>query len=844
MTRPARRDLRLLPVAASTWATALVAVHVPGAAAAVAIALWILAAALLAARFAGAAVRGHTARILASGAVAIAAVSAASSGAATAHVAFAEPSRAAVADELDRAASDLVVDVATKVEPSAGGVRFSGSVRVAGTTAPVTVTWSTDAVPEGLDLGARVAVSGGSSPTEAGDASAALVFAQELEVIAPPPHIYAASSTLRRGFVEDTVAGLPEPGAGLLPGLSVGETSGVSDELDQAMKASSLSHLTAVSGSNCALVVGIAFAICAACGLGRRTRVVVSLAVLAGFVVLVTPEASVIRAAAMASIAMLALLLGRRGAGTAVLALAVAVLVASDPWLASSYGFVLSAGATGALLLLAEPLARGLDRWMPRALSLGIAVPLAAQVVCGPIIVLFAPEVALYGVVANMIAGPAAPAATVLGLVACLAHPFPPLALGAAALAWLPSAWVARTAEVFASLPSARLAWQEGVGGFVALAILGACAVVVIARLPPGRTARILRRASAGILAVALGAGAGTVALGGVAAPLTAPRDWSIALCDVGQGDAVVLRSAGRVAIVDTGPDEEAFARCLARLGVGRVDLAFLTHFDADHVTGVPALAGRGATILHGPAESGRDLESARAVASEVREAFAGTHGTLGEAAWRVLWPARDSRAFGPGNDTSLVLEIAGPGVPRTLLLGDLSEDAQQLLSSSGRVAGAFDVVKVSHHGSRDQSSELYLRLGARLALIGVGENNYGHPHPDLLATLAQAGSVVARSDRDGLVLVDFEDGLTVWREHGSAGPPERDEGAPAGTPSAARERITSRRGSRSSARARSPSRSGRRRRSAGRARPRARASRARRGRSSRAPPAARAPCR
>src|SRR5690606_16739542 len=300
VTRPARRDLRLLPVAASTWATALVAVHVPGAAAAVAIALWILTAALLAARFTGAAVRGHTARILASGAVAIAAVSAASSGAATAHVAFAEPSRAAVADELDRAASELVVDVATKVEPSAGGVRFSGSVRVAGTTAPVTVTWSTDAVPEGLDLGARVAVSGGSSPTEAGDASAALVFAQELEVIAPPPHIYAASSTLRRGFVEDTVAGLPEPGAGLLPGLSVGETSGVSDELDQAMKASSLSHLTAVSGSNCALVVGIAFAICAACGLGRRTRVVVSLAVLAGFVVLVTPEASVIRAAAMA----------------------------------------------------------------------------------------------------------------------------------------------------------------------------------------------------------------------------------------------------------------------------------------------------------------------------------------------------------------------------------------------------------------------------------------------------------------------------------------------------------------------------------------------------------------
>src|SRR5690606_35474765 len=207
--------------------------------------------------------------------------------------------------------------------------------------------------PEGLDLGAQAAVTGGGRPADPGDPAAAVVFARAAQVQQPPPHVFGEASELRRGFVDDVVRGLPDPGGGLLPGLSVGETSAVTDELDAQMKASSLSHLTAVSGSNCSLVVGLAYGACALCGLGRRTRIVVATAVLAGFVVLVTPEASVIRAAAMSAIGMFALLLGRRGAGAAVLALAVTVLVAADPWLATSFGFLLSAAATGALLLLA-----------------------------------------------------------------------------------------------------------------------------------------------------------------------------------------------------------------------------------------------------------------------------------------------------------------------------------------------------------------------------------------------------------------------------------------------------------------------------------------------------------
>ena len=104
--------------------------------------------------------------------------------------------------------------------------------------------------------------------------------------------------------------------------------------------------------------------------------------------------------------------------------------------------------------------------------------------------------------------------------------------------------------------------------------------------------------------------------------------------------------------------------------------------------------------------------------------------------------------------------------MPRTLLLGDLGADAQRLLMNGGAVTGEFDVVKVSHHGSRDQFPGLYAQIRARVGLIGVGENDYGHPHPDALAALARPGSVVARSDTDGLVLVGDAERLAVWREH------------------------------------------------------------------------------
>lgn len=824
---PARRDLRLLPVAACAWAAAAAAILMPAWAWAIALVAASGCAALLAAAC------GRAAR----GAFALAAVAFVVGAGAAAHVAVVHPSRAAAAQTAESGRVVVAGAVTTKVEPRGSDVSFtldSAEIDAAGAGAlrvrvPVRVTAPSHSVTGGrLDLGSRVRVSGGARATAPGSAEAVIVFAREVAVEREPPHVLGVASGMRDAFVA-LASELPGRGGELLPGLSVGDTRRVSDALDGAMKASSLSHLTAVSGANCALVVGLVFGMCAVLGARRGVRIVCALTALAAFVVLVTPEASVVRAAAMSAIAMLGLLLGRTGAGAAVLSLAVAVLVVADPWLALSFGFVLSVAATGALLLLAAPLAHGLSRVMPAPLALALAVPLAAQLACGPIIVLFAPQVPLYGVPANLIAGPAAPIATVMGLAACLFAHVPLLGAAASWIAWLPSAWVAETARVFEGLPRARLAWWEGAAGFAALAIVGGCIAVLIVVPParrethgeravrnpgeaaldgegpepraghgvsgrgdgtglwararlmldrasatprvdlsgdPPRWARPARAVAGALVAIVVGAAAGGAAASGrLVGPLTAPNDWAIAACDVGQGDAVVVRSEGEVMLVDTGPEPEPLSVCLERLGIRNVDVLVLTHFDADHTGGAEAVAGRVGHVLHGP-EDERAPVVWRSLDDPRREqVHAGERGALGGAAFVVRWPA-EGEAFPPGNDSSVVIDIAGGGVPHALLLGDTSERSQAAMARTSDIGGGYDVVKVAHHGSADQDPALYEQVGARVALVSVGVNDYGHPRSETLDLLRSSGATIGRTDESGLVLVSRTGtALSVWRE-------------------------------------------------------------------------------
>src|SRR5690606_9441350 len=185
------------------------------------------------------------------------------------------------------------------------------------------------------------------------DGSRWLLACTELEVA--QPHAWASwAAPLRDGLLRAS-AQLPGVGGERLPGLAIGDARRVCPMLRTAMHDTGLSHLTAVSGANCVIVVGIAFQAAAALSARRVVRVGAAAAALAAFVVLVTPEPSVVRAATMASIGLLGIVTGRRAGAVALLSLAVLVVLALQPHMATSVGFALSALATCGLIVHGRP---------------------------------------------------------------------------------------------------------------------------------------------------------------------------------------------------------------------------------------------------------------------------------------------------------------------------------------------------------------------------------------------------------------------------------------------------------------------------------------------------------
>lgn len=548
--------------------------------------------------------------------------------------------------------------------------------------------------------------------------------------------------------------------AQLLPGLAIGDTRDLGPELSQAMRDASLTHLTAVSGANCAIVVLSLWALARMCGASRRVRVAVSLTALALFVILVTPEPSVIRAATMAAIGLLAVLSGRTRRASAVLSLAVLLLVVADPWLARDFGFLLSVAATAGLLFLTRPLQNWLRPAAGDTLSLWIAVPLAAQLACAPVLVLLNPVVSPWSVPVNLLAAWLAPAATILGVCACVVLPvFPILGWGLLYLAALPAALIGHLALTVSRWPGVSVAWLPGIAGALTLALF---LVLSVLAFRTGRVAQRARVALAGfvcLVAVLVGVRWGAL--------LSRPGEWIIAVCPVGQGDALLVRSNGAVALIDTGPDPTLIRECLEELNVNRVTLLVLTHYDQDHIGGLEGVLGRVDDALVGPPAEEADFrvrEALRARGARVHEVSRGHSGQWGLASWKVLWPSPTHKAE-PGNDSSVIWQVTVDGLD-ALFLGDLGEHAQRQLGRLG-VPRDIEVVKVAHHGSADQSAQFYRQLRAPVGLIGVGPNSYGHPTTSALSILRSSGTHVLRSDQDGLILLSrgAQGELRWWHE-------------------------------------------------------------------------------
>ncbi|MCE7011570.1 DNA internalization-related competence protein ComEC/Rec2 [Kibdelosporangium philippinense] len=593
--------------------------------------------------------------------------------------------------------------------------------------------------------------------------------------VTPAPVWQRVAEEMRAGLRQ--AAGVLSPeSAGLLPALVVGDTTMLPQRVVEEFRAAGMAHLLAVSGANLAIVGVATLLLLRLMRLGPRLCATGAGLTLVGFVVLAGPEPSVLRAAVMGGVGLLALVIGRERAALPALATSVIVLVLHDPMMATSIGFALSVLATGALVLLATRWSRSMaDRGVPRMLAEAVAVPAAAHLATAPVVAGMSGQISLVAVGANLLASAVVAPATVLGLLAALAAGlFPWLAEFFVWLAGPELYWMIQVGRHAAAIPGAVLDWPTGWWGGMLLAVVLTVGVL------------LLRHRRLRVLAAAMVVGFAVVLVPiRVVAPGWPPSGWSSVACDVGQGDAVVLATdePGRAVLVDTGPDPGAIAGCLNRLGVSRIPLVILTHLHADHVGGLPAVLGGNAigAVAVGsgrlPAWAWRQVQS-EAERSQVPVLWL----TAGQ---RLNWPGLTIEVLGPRyadttqegeatgteiNNGSLVLR-ATTGSGRVLLTGDVELAAQADLLDT-RVDLRADVLKVPHHGSRYIVPEFIDAVRPRVAMISVGAaNRYGHPNPGTLRRLVAGGAMVLRTDQDGDVAVVGD--LTVVRRRDPRGPPK-----------------------------------------------------------------------
>lgn len=584
----------------------------------------------------------------------------------------------------------------------------------------------------------------------------------------------------RQRLARGVGAGLEPRWAGLLAAMTLGVRDDLTDEDRDAFGRSGLAHVLALSGLHFGVLLAAADR--ALRRLGARRRPLLALLTL-GFVALVGPSPSVVRAAAMALAALLAL-----GAGVGrlrpwpVLALAACASLLLQPQMLLDASFQLSYLALVGLLLFAGPLAgllgaaaperdplapelpaaagSGGPRGRARAfLAQAVAASVAAQLpsvslVAGSFgaVPVLSPLVNIVGVPLAAVLVPLGFAAGLLGLV------WEPLAAASNVVTGPLATALVRLAHAGARLPS--VAWSEvGWLGHLCWAVaVAALALAARRRLAPRRA--LLTLLVSGAVPYAVGSGAGP------------PDVWFL---DVGQGDAALVRLPGRYEVLIDGggtpfSDYDVGARVVApalrALGVDEVEVVVATHPDVDHVEGLLSVlrAVPVGTLVTGPPRPGDALDAElRAVAAArgvaVHVAARGEALVVGrghEARLEVLNPPAGPP--GPsGNEDSVVLLLRLRGQAAVLFLGDVGSVTERELA-----VPRVHVLKVGHHGSRHSTSdELLTAARPSLAVVSVGRNTYGHPHPDALARLAAHGVPVRTTQVEGAIRVPLD--RAVW---------------------------------------------------------------------------------
>ena len=633
---------------------------------------------------------------------------------------------------------------------------------------------------------------------------------------------------VRRQLFRSLDESLPPEQAALAQALLLGLRGQLPDEVTENFRQTGTSHLLAISGLHLGIFLLVAVGVLQGT-LGRHTPtpLLVTLCLVWLYVLLSGAPPSVIRAAIMGSIYLAALGLGRpRESLLPALSLSALVMTAVSPVLATQISFQLSFAAMAGIALSLpwqEATAKSIESHFQTVnwqlgpglgavlgwLAAGMVISAAATLATLPLVLVHFQQLPLLGIPATIIATPLLPfclvgavAVATLGLV----HPLLgqafglvgaiPLTLLLQLVAWIPNWTVAVTLE------DSRLAWAwyGALLGVLVLANTRVYRLRVLSRLRTISTATPLRD-EVFVAGGRLGGAPGGVILLAVAMLVLAAiyvtsqiidgsdNRLHVHFLDVGQGDSILIElPGGGNVLVDGGPDYAGGTQAMAEILPAwdrTLDLLVATHLDADHSRGLLKTLDnyRVGLVLTGAPHTESLLypEWKSALERGGHSAFKVSAGQTvnldGKVSLRVLHPP-SMPLRGPAwdaNNNSVVIQLAY-GEITFLLAGDIESEAERYLVRNADSLES-DVLKAAHHGSNSSSTSTFLKaVNPDWAVISAGQDNqYGHPHSDVLSRLEQTVGKSGIFDTATHGTISFStDGERLWLRTERGNPPAR----------------------------------------------------------------------
>ncbi|MFN8489623.1 MAG: DNA internalization-related competence protein ComEC/Rec2 [Caldilineaceae bacterium] len=604
---------------------------------------------------------------------------------------------------------------------------------------------------------------------------------------------------------------LPEPYAALANGILLGIGAGIPKGLIDQFNLTGTSHVLVISGQNVALIAAVFMGLSQRL-FGPRRALWPTLGGIAGFALLVGGEPSVLRAAGMGGLYVVAATLNRRSTALVSLAVACWAMTLRNPLTLWDVGFQLSSGATASLILFTPRVTTWFARLWPSftaktpstgveftAASIGRAtkqaligfvedgllVTLAANVLTLPLIVYYFGRLSPFSLLANFLILPVQPLIMLNGSAAVVAGVTGLAWVGKLLLwvTWLGLLWTVRLVQWAGSLPGASLAVASY--GSPALGLTYLAIFVLYWRVQCSTTGKRWLQEKVGDWQRYL---LGPVAVGILV--LATILVWALALSqpdgrlhvyflDIGQGDGILLQTpSGRQVLIDGGAKPQQLFNQLGAVmpfWQRRIDIAALTNPDKDHMDAQAQTPTRfqvttGLSTIAGRANHDSDTWYKNLVnhGGEVQLHHEGGWFDLGDgvALW-VLWPPLEPIKGAQGkqeqfvdNENSLVMKLVY-GDFSVLLTGDAGLPSEMALLA-GNEPVAATVLKVGHHGSKGSTSHSFVQaVNPLVAVIQCGLNNsYGHPHQEVLDRLA--GRLVLRNDQQGRIHI-YSDGQQMW---------------------------------------------------------------------------------